>query len=586
MTGISTPTTPANTTWPCTTPPTPEKLDIGQDDSDQSPTFYVTRQFRRHSLAGERVGSLTILREEEDKVERAVIPPKSRLERELESTFTDSFTRPRIPRTEAQRKREARAGTREDRRGSREGHEAGENGEELPAYHVSGGHIYEGDLGQGSDRLNDESPPWSTPYELSGARPAPTPLSTPAQSTPRPLPTTPATPQQPPPPPPQLTPTTMALGLGDVEALHGDGRASEVPLDWLKRLALLTPGLSEQQRIEAVGFGIASGSAAEEWWENEVTAADKVSWTTVRDAFRRKWPLVARLQLTAQQRSGRLLEQRLAEEDLGKTELDSVMGVEVGKHVKWAARIRDLGEAVDTGGLLIRSVVEKTPPTLQALLTGTYTTWTELHDAIANILTATLLERRKSEQKMVAMEAQLQQLMTQLSLQQQGGRTTAPSGSGAYRLKSTPYAPSGLITTSSLVDREPCLEYRKGPFPVTPAGAAEYQEAIAAYARKFGDARPAPANPYPLSPGTSPLGSGECYRCGKAEPHHTQSECRAPAQIPSLEREWRRHPMHRRGQRPFGQGTGVGAVFTTGWEELLTWAEYYAEEGKEEESPK
>ncbi|KDQ19206.1 hypothetical protein BOTBODRAFT_171145 [Botryobasidium botryosum FD-172 SS1] len=386
---------------------------------------------------------------------------------------------------------------------------------------------------------------------------------------------------------PRTTTTTTESDDGTRNNGTGDKRLGEVPLDWLKHLALLTPGLSEQQRIKAIGFGLASGLVAEEWWENEVPATDKVSWARVRDAFRRKWPLVARLQMTVQQHSVRLLEQRLAEEDVGRMEMDSELGVEVGKHVKWAARVRDLGEAVDTGGLLIKSVVEKTPPTLQVLLTSTYMTWTKLHNAVANIPMATLLEKKKSEQKTAAMEAQLQQLMMQLSIWQQGGRGAPPSGPSAYKPRSTtPYTPSSQTPAQSFIDREPRLEYRRGPFPATPAGATEYQEAIAAYARKFGNARPSLSNPYPLSPGTSPLSSGECYRCGKAEPRHTQGECRVPTRIPSMEREWRRHPAHRRGvQRPFGQGAGVGAVFATDWEELMTWAEYYAEQGKEEESP-
>ena len=45
------------------------------------------------------------------------------------------------------------------------------------------------------------------------------------------------------------------------------------------------------------------------------------------------------------------------------------------------------------------------------------------------------------------------------------------------------------------------------------------------------------SRPYPLTPGTSPVASGECFSCGKTG--HPSATCTSNRRIPEAERAWR-----------------------------------------------
>jgi len=75
------------------------------------------------------------------------------------------------------------------------------------------------------------------------------------------------------------------------------------------------------------------------------------------------------------------------------------------------------------------------------------------------------------------------------------------------------------------------------PHPDTTNGWVAYHEEITAwncngYGRAAYETRP-----YPLTPGTSPVASGECFRCGKMG--HTSIACTMTTRILEMERAWR-----------------------------------------------
>lgn len=67
-------------------------------------------------------------------------------------------------------------------------------------------------------------------------------------------------------------------------------------------------------------------------------------------------------------------------------------------------------------------------------------------------------------------------------------------------------------------------------------------------------------DPLPLTPGTAPLGSQECYQCGKAgNPPHIGADCNSTTRIPQRESSWRNYinkilfPIGQRGNTPRNQ---------------------------------
>jgi hypothetical protein len=72
------------------------------------------------------------------------------------------------------------------------------------------------------------------------------------------------------------------------------------------------------------------------------------------------------------------------------------------------------------------------------------------------------------------------------------------------------------------------------------AGRTEYERRIVAWSRVHGNSRVLlERTGFPLSPGTAPPCSGECYGCGKiTTPWHHRSECQGPT-LPAKESTFR-----------------------------------------------
>jgi hypothetical protein len=75
------------------------------------------------------------------------------------------------------------------------------------------------------------------------------------------------------------------------------------------------------------------------------------------------------------------------------------------------------------------------------------------------------------------------------------------------------------------------------PFPDTPDGQHAYAAAVTTFYTTFGlDAKSSVSRPHPLSPGTLPAGSGECWRCGRGG--HSKVSC-SNQPIPEQEQRYR-----------------------------------------------
>ena len=99
------------------------------------------------------------------------------------------------------------------------------------------------------------------------------------------------------------------------------------------------------------------------------------------------------------------------------------------------------------------------------------------------------------------------------------------------------------------------------PYPDTDEGHQNYQTAITIWTQKYGSSQPDwSTGHFPLTPGSSPLGSNECYGCGKAG--HRSDECGTPKRIPDIEAKWRSriNGLIRRRTR-FAESPGAVPVF-------------------------
>ena len=74
--------------------------------------------------------------------------------------------------------------------------------------------------------------------------------------------------------------------------------------------------------------------------------------------------------------------------------------------------------------------------------------------------------------------------------------------------------------------------------PNNPEGVINYNNQMAAWQTTYGQSGKGPTEtrPYPLTPGTVPVASGECWKCGHRA--HHPAVCPTPP-VPVLETKWR-----------------------------------------------
>lgn len=120
----------------------------------------------------------------------------------------------------------------------------------------------------------------------------------------------------------------------------------------------------------------------------------------------------------------------------------------------------------------------------------------------------------------------------------QGARAMAPSSSGA---RAQPPTAVPMTNRRNNAPQQQLEELRRNALPIQPntqEGRTAYEEQVRQWHERNGPyARPNETRPYPLSPGTKPAASGECYRCGQAF-HGIGSACGRP-EVPRSEANFR-----------------------------------------------
>ena len=250
---------------------------------------------------------------------------------------------------------------------------------------------------------------------------------------------------------------------------------------------------------------------------------------------------------TTAEKQALLDETVLKTSDLGKRVAASLGAEEELSHVVWADKVERLaGDIPDTNNLLVTSTRKKLPKPLLKLVGLKPMTWKQFADAVREISLEELMEKveeeRDSARRPPAIPSTpskaLGAAFQSITLAQQ----PQPTQTDQYqpqRAQITPRAPFSLYPDRPAHERLADVLNKALPLqPNNADGLVTYNNQIATWqaAHGQGGKGPTETRPYPLTPGTVPVASGECWKCGHRA--HHPAACPAPP-VPALESKWR-----------------------------------------------
>ena len=336
----------------------------------------------------------------------------------------------------------------------------------------------------------------------------------------------------------EMTDTTTTFFTGKPE--------DQDPQDFMNRIErtiLMKSGLSEADKVRFVQLSIKTKSPAEAWLLT-LTMADKASFHAMRAAFERRWPAKPVTDKTTAEKQALLDETVLKPGDLGKRIAASLGAEEELSHVVWANKVERLaGDIPDTNNLLVASTRKKLPKPLLKLVGLKPMTWKQFADAVREISLEELMEKVEEERDAAryipipntpskALGAAFQNVTLTSQPNQMGQGQT-------QRAQLTPRTP--LATYSERPAHERLADVLSKALPIQPNnanGLITYNNQIATWQAAYGQSGKGPTEtrPYPLSPGSVPVASGECWKCGQRA--HHPGPCTSPL-VPPLETKWR-----------------------------------------------
>jgi hypothetical protein len=323
------------------------------------------------------------------------------------------------------------------------------------------------------------------------------------------------------------------------------------PQDFMNRIErtiLMKSGFSEADKVRFFELSIKTKTPAETWLST-LTMNDKASFKALRAAFELRWPTKPITVKTTAEKQALLDETILKPSDLGRRVAASIGAEEELSHVVWADKVERLaGDIPDTNNLLVASTRKKLPKALIKLIGLKPMTWKQFADAVREISLEELMEKVEEERDAQAIRYTPVAPSTPskaLGAALQGISLTQQAQTGqAVQYQSQRAQPMQRATTATYVERLPherladVLSKALPIQPNNPEGVANYNNQIAAWQAAYGlsGKGPTETRPYPLTPGTVPVASGECWKCG-GKVHHP-APCSLP-QVPALETKWR-----------------------------------------------
>ena len=310
----------------------------------------------------------------------------------------------------------------------------------------------------------------------------------------------------------------------------------------LERIILMKSGLTETDKVRFFELSLKAKSPAAAWFKT-LTKANKASFSTARDAFELQWPVKAITEKTTAEKQALLDETILKMGDLGRRVAASIGAEEELSHVVWADKVERLaGDIPDTNNLLVASTRKKLPKPLMKLIGLKAMTWKELADAVRSISLEELMEKMEEERSLVryitptpntpskALGTAFQNI--NIAMQPRSNPTSQyQQAETNSRNPYTPERPAHERLSDVLTKALPL-------HPKNAEGIAQYSAQIIFWQSTYGQNGKSPneSRPYPLTPGTVPVASGECWKCGQRT--HHPGPCVAPP-VPALETKWR-----------------------------------------------
>lgn len=351
-----------------------------------------------------------------------------------------------------------------------------------------------------------------------------------------------------------------------------DEHDDEVPEDFVNAIEILflqKPNTPDAQKLRAFELHLRSGSVAKQWW-SALPSTNKDTWEHLLLAFKARWPDKTATVKTVEEKQAALERTKITEEEIGTRV--KVLGVEEFAHVVWADKIEKLAAAIpDTNGLLIGSIRKAMPKVLQKVTGSGHTDWVSFCGAIRTATLAQIEEAKEEEKEAQNLREQVRKLQELRNtstrditnaLQRLTVNTPTPVPRFPTLRTQPPHTQNPHHPPAQTFNQYPAraayqapnqMPYRQNRPPAarmedvirlalpihpnTPAGRALYNAQITQWNLDNPGQYVSETRPYPLSPGTTPVGSGECWKCGMLG--HTSPSCQSTNPIPTIEGRWR-----------------------------------------------
>ena len=313
----------------------------------------------------------------------------------------------------------------------------------------------------------------------------------------------------------------------------------------LERIILMKTGLTEPEKVRFLELSLKAKSPAAAWFTT-LTDGSKKSFASVRTAFETRWPVKATTEKTTAEKQALLDETILKIGDLGKRVAASAGGEEELSHIVWADKVERLaGDIPDTNNLLVVSTRKRLPKPIIKLIGLKAMTWKELADAVRSITLEELMEKLEDERDLVRYTLASRSTVPNTPSKALGAafqginiqQPRLPSLNLYQQTEANPKTPY----TAERPAHERLSDVLTKALPIHPKnteGIAKYNAQVLLWQSTYGLSGKGPneTRPYPLTPGTVPVASGECWKCGYRT--HHPNPCLASF-VPALETKWR-----------------------------------------------
>lgn len=348
--------------------------------------------------------------------------------------------------------------------------------------------------------------------------------------------------------------------MSTLEPFNGDGTSDDItPQDFLRRFLREMGDKKDEVKVKQFKNYLHAGGEADLWYKG-LSATVRGDWDQTEAAFEVKWPETVVVQKAQTDYELELAETVLQAKELGKKEI--VLGREVWTHVVWADKMQKIaaGAKVDSGTMYIAHARRSLPDIIKDKIPSTFKSWAEFLKAVREVDIEHIRDGaeklRKEEEKQKAIDTRIAQLSEAVRRQQQvqssptagirqqvtsmslqGTRPPGPPANTNQNVFGNQGGGRGNLFAGRAGPRPPSTEAEKTALrehiknlpqhPNTPQGCLEHQKQQQAWVSKYGiGATVTEHTPYPLRPGTLPINSGECWKCGVNR--HRTNECMVP----------------------------------------------------------